>query len=176
MFGLSDLAVKAIVAAVIAAAIFGGGMKLDHDIMLGKIEKIELQQKQEIIAAQQKQSEADQAAVQAASTEAQAQQQLAANLQKELANAKAHISTKTITATCVPYGFYRFLYAASHGVSVDSVALPAGELDGSCSPVGWSQLATEIGHNYGQALANSLQLDSLSALVKKQQAIVKEKK
>ena len=109
----------------------------------------------------------DERAIAAASAEAAVQQTLAAALQKELADVKAHVTVRTIAANCVPLGLVRVLYAGSHGVDANSLPLGAGQSDDTCSAVGWPELAAAIIHDYGQARANGEQLTALQALVAK---------
>lgn len=179
MFGLSTIAVEAIAAAVVALLIFGGGMKAGIDIEADKYDKLKANyataQAQATADAARKQMAVDGAALDAAAQETKAQAARAAQLMTELANAKNHISVKTITANCVPYGFLRVLYASSHGVTTDSLALPTGRTDGSCAPIGWTDLAAAIIHDYGQANANAGQLNALTDLLRKQQIVLKGK-
>jgi hypothetical protein len=172
MFGLSTIAMEGIAAAVVALLIFGGGMKLQGDIDTGKYEKLELSYKdaqaQAVKDAVTKQQALDSIATIAATQDAQQQSDRANLLAKELANAQAHLSIPKITASCVPYGFVRVLYAGSHGVSTDSLSLPAGKSDDACAPIGWAELATAILHDYGQANANAGQLNSLIGLLMKE--------
>ena len=179
MFGLSTIAVEAIAAAVVALLIFGGGMKAGIDIEADKYDKLKasyaIAQQKATAAAAAQQMAVDRAALDAAAQETKAQSDRAAALTKELVNAKNHISIKTISANCVPYGFLRVLYAGGHGVTADSLALPAGSTDATCSPVGWLDVATAILHDYGQANANATQLNALTDLLRKQQIVLKGK-
>ena len=172
MFGLSTIATEAIAAAVVALMIFAGGFKTAHDIDAHKLDELKLEyvqaQQKAVQEAQAKQQALDTVAAQAAADEAAKQSHRANLLAQELANAQAHLSTAKITATCVPYGFVRVLYAGSHGVSTDSLSLPTGKSDDACAPIGWSQLATAILHDYGQANANAGQLNSLIGLLLKE--------
>ena len=112
-------------------------------------------QKQAVADAAAKQSGIDQVALKAAADQAQANSDRATQLAQELTDAQNHISTKTISATCVPYGFLRVLYAGGHGVTTNSLALPSGKSDAACSPLGWADVAAAILHDYSNALANS---------------------
>jgi len=125
-----------------------------------------------------RQLEIDQAALAAVSAEAQAQAMQAATLQQELTYARAHATTiiQRIAPTCVPWGAVRILYAGSHGIPADSLVVPAGQLDSACSPIGWFDLAAAILHDYGQASKNAARLDALTAMLRKQQAVLQEKK
>ena len=158
----------------VAGGLVGVGALEQHRIDAGTLLKLEqtykdAQAKAEAEAAA-KQLAMDQEALAAAGQEAQAQAKIAATLQQELLNAQKHISVSRITASCVPYGFVRVLYAGSHGVSADSLTLPAGKSDDACSPIGWLDMASAILHDYGQARANGAQLDALIGL------LVQEKK
>ncbi len=179
MFGLSTIAIEAIGAAVVALLIFLGGMKAGVDIEADKYDKRvaadAVAQKAAIADAAAKQSGVDQVALKAAADQAQAMSDRAATLQQELADAQSHISVKTISATCVPYGFLRVLYAGGHGVAASSLALPAGKSDAACSPLGWADVAAAILHDYSNALANSTQLNLLIGAVKQDQAILGKK-
>lgn len=177
MFGLSSLATKAIGAAVIALMIFLGGMKVEHDLDASKYTALELSyQKAEAAAAADaaaKQASIDQAALAASATAAAQEKTIETNLQQELSDAQAHLSVKTITASCVPYGFLRVLYASSHSITANSLAIPAGKSDAACSPIGWADVATAIIHDYGTALSNANQLNALIDLLRKDQATLK---
>lgn len=179
MFGLSAVATEAIAAAVVALLIFLGGMKAGHDLEADKYDKLVASYAtataQAAADAAAKQSGIDQVALKAAADQAQAQSDRATQLAQELANANAHISVKTITATCVPYGFLRVLYAGGHGVTTDSLALPTGKSDAACSPLGWAGVASAILHDYNNALANSTQLNLLIGAIKQDQSIMKGK-
>ena len=172
MFGLSQIGIEAIGAAVIALMIFAGGFKTAHDIDAHKYDELKLQyvqaQAKAVKEAAQKQQALDSEASEAANQEAIDQTKRANQLAQELANVQNHVSVKTIASNCVPYGFYRLLYAGSHGVLTNSLGLPAGQSDDACAPVGWSQLATEVLHNYGNALANAEQLNKLEDLLRKE--------
>ncbi len=74
-----------------------------------------------------------------------------------------HVTVQSIA--CVPYGLVRVLDAAVLGRSAESLALPAGQSDGTCAPIDAPTLARSIAANYGAARLNAAQLDALSATV-----------
>ncbi len=103
----------------------------------------------------------DQVAADAARREAAEQAAIAADIRRQLAEVKRHV-VAPVAPYCVPYGLVRVLVAASRGVSADSLPLPAGKSDGSCTALEWSDLAAALVADYGIARGNAEQLDALS--------------
>lgn len=161
----------------VVASLIGIGAFEQHKIDANALTSLKAQYAQATAAALAKgamiQQANDERAIAAASSEASVQASRVAALQQELADVQSHFHVKAVTASCVPYGFLRVLYAGSHGSTADSIGYSAGQSDDACSPVGWAQLASEILHNYERALANGTQLDDLTALLAKQGVKVK---
>ena len=160
MFGLSSLATTAIGAAVIAAMAFAGGMRLEYKIESGKINALQLEYAQAEIKQQQKY---DAASLNAAKAENLAQTQLTSQGNLALPEVQTHVITKVITSTCVPMGIIRVLDAAASGRTANSLVLPTGKSDGSCSSVDWNTLGRSVVANYYTARANATQLNGLIA-------------
>lgn len=166
----------------VVAGLVGLGAFEQHKIDESKLLRLEASYKataaQAAADSAARQKTIDNAALVAATDQSAKQAALAATLQQELSYAKAHATTiiQKISPSCVPWGAVRLLYAAAHGVPADSFTVPAGQPDDACSPVGWDRFAAAVLHDYGQARANGTQLDQLTALLKQQNAALKEKK
>ena len=160
MFGLSSLATTAIGAAVIAAMAFAGGMRLEYKIENGKIAALQLAYAQAEIKAQQKY---DAASLNAAKAENDAQTKLTSQGNLALPEVTTHVITKVITSACVPYGLIRVLDAAASGRTANSLLLPTGKSDATCSAIKWDALGRSVVANYYLARANATQLNGLIA-------------
>jgi len=160
----------------VAAGLIGTGAYGAHEIDANaltsyKAEVAAATAKAAAVAAAQQQAN-DNVALSAATSEAAAQAAAVTKLQKDLSDATAHVVVKSITSSCVPYGFVRVLYAAGHGVTSDSLGYSTGQSDGACAPVGWLDLAYAIARDYNHALANGEKLTALQDLLKKQKVKV----
>lgn len=166
MLGLSSLATKAMVALVALALAFAGGVRLESKLAAGKYETLVASYKdaqaKALQSALDEQKRLDALSEQAALGEAANQQKLATRLKRQLAEAKRHVSIKSISRTCVPYGLIRVFDAASFGSLTERLPLPAGKSDSACAPIGWDALAGSVIDNYGTARANAEQLNALS--------------
>jgi hypothetical protein len=158
MFGLSSLATTAIGAAVIAAMAFAGGMRVEYKIESGKIAALQLEYAQAEIKAQQKY---DATSLNAAKAENDAQTKLTSQGNLAIPEVINHVSIKTVP--CIPYGLVRLLDAAASGRTANSLVLPAGKSDGTCSPITVDALGRSVVGNYYTARANATQLNGLIA-------------
>ena len=170
--GLASSAGGVLAMLAVVAGLIGVGAFEQHKIDANSLTSLKADYARQSAAALAKgaaiQQENDNRAIAAASAEAAVQASRVAELQQELNDVQSHFHVKTVTASCVPYGLLRVLYAGSRGAAADSLGYGAGQSDDACSPVGWAQLAAEILHNYERALANGTQLDDLTALLKQQ--------
>lgn len=160
-----------ILLAVVGSLIGLGGFeqhRIDANALTSLKASYAAAQAKAVAAAAAIQKQDDDAALTASTNEAAAQAAQVATLQKELSDVSAHVHVKTITASCVPLGLVRVLYAGSHGVTADSLSYGAGQSDDACAAVGWSDLASAILHDYSAARANGEQLTALQTLLKGQ--------
>jgi hypothetical protein len=160
---------------VVAAGLVSIGAIEMHKIDEAKYEKLELSYKtaeaKAVAEAAAEQKANDDAALAAASKEAQVQQQATAAVQQELASVKNHVSVTVVP--CIPFGLVRVLDAAVFGVAPESLNLPPGKSDNSCSTVTVNQLAGAIVKNYGNARANAEQLNAVISLLRQQGVVMK---
>jgi hypothetical protein len=175
LVGSSSL--KAILIGAAILAIFIGGAVFQGKIDAGAKEAETIKYEQAISAANQiaadQQHGIDQAALAASDARSQQMSKEAATLSAELADVHNHVSAKIMP--CIPYGFVRLHDAAVLRVAADSLALPAGKSDNSCSPFTATQLAEAIIGNYNRAIHNANQLNALIAYAKQVQAVEKTK-
>lgn len=164
----------------IVAGLIGTGAYEEHKIDAGKLATVEANyakaQAAAVAQAAQTQKAIDNAALDAANQEATAQAAQAATLQQELSYVKSQTVVLTKTVPCVPYLLVRLLDAAILGVSADSLTLPAGKSDNTCTALSAADLAGALVKNLNLARANAEQLNALIALIKTQQIALQEKK
>ena len=170
MFGLSTVAFEAICAGVVALGLFVGGMVTDHKIGADALDKLKAQYAQQLAtataqaAAEQKRN--DDAALAVAQSQALAQDKIATSIKGVLASVPVHVTVKVMP--CISYGFIRVLDAAILGVSPESLSLPPGKSDDTCSALTAPIVAAAIIANYGTARANAEQLNALIALLRQE--------
>lgn len=154
--------IKLAIALVALIGAFAGGFSLEHRLAEGKYNAlVAAYAKAEADALQKaidEQKRLDQIAIDAGQQEAAAQARLLAATKSQLAEVRRHVS---VVRRCVPYGLVRVLDAAAGGRLADSLPLPAGKSDQSCTSVDWPTLARSVADNYGTARANAEQLNSL---------------
>lgn len=97
--------------------------------------------------------------------EATAQSKIVTATQTIIKEVPAHVPPQVDATVCVPFGLIRLLDASALQADPDSLGLPSGQSDGSCSPVKASALAQSVINNYGAAEANAEQLTALQAWV-----------
>lgn len=162
MFGLSNLYSFLIVGGL-SAVIAGAGIgtvvhKIDsaayHKLELG-IKTAEAEALKRVVIITQRQ---DKIALDAAVTEAAAQQKIIVQTQVITKEVVRHVK---VDSPCITFGFIRVYDAAVFGVSPDTLPLPAGQLDGTCAPLSPPAVASAIAENTGRARANAEQLDAL---------------
>lgn len=162
MFGLSSLAIKAIVVAVALGSAATGGGILVHKIDNSRYLALELSyakaQEAAEAAARAEQKRLDDIATAAARSEAAAQAALAETARRQLNEVKANVKA---TANSLRLGFIRLLVAGSRGVAVDSLALPAGKSVNSRQGYTDADVATAVLGSLGACRANSEQLNAL---------------
>jgi uncharacterized membrane protein (Fun14 family) len=170
--GGSAAAIKVIAIVVVILGLVGLGAYGQAKIDANALTKQTLQYQQAVAAANQvaadEQHSIDQDALAASGTEAAQVTQENATLSAELANVQKHLDVKYIP--CIPWGFVRLHDAAVLRVTADSLALPAGKSDNSCSTFTATQLAEAIIGNYNRAIHNANQLNALIAYDKKVQS------
>lgn len=159
---LSSLGIKLIIIAVVATGSFIAGFTLEYNLATGRAAKLELERKEEIIKAVEnarlEQQRLDQIAIELAKQEANNQARITAATVSRLKEVKRHVKNSN---NCVTYGFIRVLDAGVHGVNAESLILPAGKSDDSCSEITTIELANSIIGNYGTCESNSEQLNAL---------------
>lgn len=173
MFGLSTI--KLVAYALAALVLFGAGYRLAYKIDQGKYETLVATVAQATVKAQAeaaaKQKQYDTLALSAAQSDRDEQAARATQAEAQLREVGNHVSVQTITRTCVPYGLYRVLSAASHGRLASDLPLPTGKSDAACSPVDWTALAAGVVADDYNAAANAGQLNSLTGFIRKAQAV-----
>jgi hypothetical protein len=178
MFGLPFLSTKLLIQGgcvlAIVAALGFGGWSVVHSIKVGAVKDIvaaDTAHAAQVDAAGAK-IDAAQSAVDAHSSEVSATHQTAIAVSAAVVKQKVrtHVHEPLPTAPpavgCVTYGLVRQHDAAALGVDPDTLPLPSGVTDDTCSPVANADLADAIADNYAAARANAAQLDDLEANVK----------
>lgn len=169
--------IKAIIAAVLLFAAAAGGFTVAKRLDAASYARLQLAQTQkanaDLAAALAKQRAYDQAAIQAAQTEAQRQAAIARAALDRKQEVQVHVITRYISAKCVPYGFIRVLDAAALNAGAGTLSLPTGKSDDTCAPITWDDLANAIIDNYTLAHENAEQLNSLIAFIRQMEAMQK---
>lgn len=152
---------------MIAAAIFIAGATVAHKIDKAQLLTLQLSyakaQQTAVEKAMAEQSVEDKIALDAAVTEAQAQQKIVT---------QTVTLTKTVDhyvkddSTCITWGLVRLLNAASQGGDPNTVPIPTGKSDDACAPVSARALAANVVGNYAAARANAEQLNALEATIR----------
>ena len=107
----------------------------------------------------------DDAAINAAVHEGEAQQKIAVRTVTITKEIPTYVTAQQDRVACVSYGLVRVLDAAVLGVDPASLPLPPDVTDDTCTALKASDLAASIADNYGTAEANAEQLDALEALL-----------
>lgn len=168
----SALAIKFAVYAGMAAAVLFAGWMIVHSIQQGAIKDIVAHDAQVTAQAQATAAKID---AKSADIDAQAESEavthqatIAAQAATIKAKVKTHVHEPPPPAAgaparigCVSYGLVRQHDASALGVDPDSLPLPAGATDDTCSPVANADLASAIGDNYAAARANAQELTDL---------------
>ena len=163
MFGLSGLAVKLIIVAVLmlGAATFSGWAV--HKIDLASYEKLELSyakaQAEAVAKAKAEQIRVDEISRNAAQQEATKQLAAADLARRQLKDLQKYVKNRP--TDCFSLGFIRVLDAKIYSVLGERLPLPSGKSNDSCSTFTASSLAGAIGDIIDAANANSRQLNSL---------------
>lgn len=185
MFGIptpQTLAAKALIALVGVAIVASAGAYAGYRFELGRYESLVAADAKAMTKAVQiaadKQSRIDSANQADAVAQAYLRGKLDAvsvNFTQEApANVTIHQDQQAAAAVhagCVTYGFVRMLYAGEHGVPADSLPIPGGQSPDACTAYEPSALATALAQDLAAGFANSQQLDSLIAAVKRNDAI-----
>lgn len=84
-----------------------------------------------------------------------------------------YVPREANAACIVPLGFVKLLNASAASVDLasPSLALPAGQSNGTSTAVDLAAVASSVAENYGRCNANAKQLDELNAWVKSQQEL-----
>jgi hypothetical protein len=168
MFGLSEA--RLIAFALVAFTAFMGGVFVTHGIDSGVLAREKLAHANAIIEETQKaiavQQVYDQAALSAAQREGATQAARAALAQRQLVEVRNHVKAATGDRGCVPYGFVRVLVSGARGITADTLPLPAGKSDDTCSAYDWPTVARAIVTDYAAARANGGQLDALIGVLR----------
>lgn len=166
---LSPIALKLLVIGGMIAAVVGAGWIVVHSIRADAVKDIKAADAQVTATAQATGAKIDAASADVdakIAEEASAHQAtLAAKAAIIKSKVKAHVHEPPPSAPpapgCVTYGFVRQHDAAALGVDPDTLPLPSGVSDDTCSPVTNADLADAIGDNYAAALANAQELSDL---------------
>jgi hypothetical protein len=171
MLGLSPqaLAAKGIVLLIITAVAFGLGATVAHKMDQGKLERTKREYADEKLKAQRdafdEQLKLLNQSAEDAQKEATFQAFQAKAAQSRMDEVVAHVrapTTVTIRNTCIPYGFIRVLDASGLNTGADTLLLPAGKSDDTCSGVDWRMLAERLVGNIARVCTpNAGQLDHL---------------
>jgi hypothetical protein len=181
MLGLSNtlsLVFSGIVALVLAA---GSGWVV-HKVDAGTIaaakaetQQLRLDDAQALVAgmkaAAAKQAALDKITHDADVAEAAKQKQIVTRTVTLTKEVPVYVTAQQDASTCVSYGLIRVLVAAARGVDPATLALPAGELNESCTGLPISAVAATLGEVYGVAEQNAEQLNALEDAISKAHAV-----
>ena len=146
-----------------------GGAWVGYRFESGKVTAIQAAdaeaETQAVKAADTNRAAQDAVTLASALSEAQAQEKVVTITQTVTKEIPAHVPPAVDATVCVPFGLIRLLDASALQADPDSLSLPTGQSDGSCSPVKASALAQSVIDNYGVAQANAEQLTALQAWV-----------
>jgi hypothetical protein len=164
--GIQTYLIIGTVALAVGAA---SGAWVGYRIESGKVAAIQTAdveaETQAVQAADKNRAAQDAVTLASALKEANAQERVVTVTQTITKEIPAHVPPKVDATVCVPYGLMRLLDASALQADPDSLGLPTGQSDGSCSPVKTSALAESVINNYGVAEANAEQLTALQAWV-----------